>query len=245
MNESRSFPQFCAEVKARYRQRGPTDPKPEFPFCLDDGKGVRSTALDQVRTTLIGLVAILLAIASAITAIFTFGMPLQILGGITALAIVVWWWRARSQRQLGEAWAREAEAWPAALVMAHSSVHEPGPSVVPGVLLVDFGTSPDPARMQQAAQQAFALTEAEQVPASHAPVRDWLRFDMRRAHFDRMKLPRDLAGNDNCWLVSLRFDRAMMPNGYVDRSSWFVAARAGRNESAELLPHAYWTSAAG
>lgn len=244
MNESRSFPQFCAEVRTRYRQRGPDAPKPEFPFCLADGKGGRNTALDQVRTTLLGLLAILLAIASAITAIFTFGLTLQILGGGAALATVVWWLRARSQRQLGEAWLREADAWPGALVMAHSSVLEPGQSVVPGVLLVDFGNAVDPARLEQIAQQVFALVKAEQVPPSHTPVRDWLRDDMQRGHFDRLQLPRDLAGNDSSWLVSLRMNRAMMPNGYVDRRLWFVAARAGRNESAELLPHSYWAAAA-
>lgn len=59
----------------------------------------------------------------------------------------------------------------------------------------------------------------------------------------RLRVPRDLAGNDTSWLVSLRFDRKMMPNGYVDRSVWFVKARADRNESAEILPHSYWANA--
>lgn len=74
-------------------------------------------------------------------------------------------------------------------------------------------------------------------------MRDWLLAGMQRADFGRVKVPQDLAGNDTSWLVSLRLDRKSMPNGHLDRPLWFVLARADRDESAELLPHAYWADA--
>jgi hypothetical protein len=234
------FPSFCAEVQRRCKAAGPTDASPEHPFCLDGGNGVRIDAMAQLRCTLIGALAILLALASAITAIFTFGLTLQVLVGMAAVLTLVWLVLSSRQRRLGAAWQREATAWPAALVMAHHSVHEPGESIVPGAMLVDFGPSPDPDRLQRAAKAAFELAEKDSLPAAHTAVRDWLRLEMQRARFGRIRLPRDLAGNDTCWLVSLRFDRKMMPAGHVDRSLWFVKARPDRDESAEILPHPYW-----
>jgi len=242
MSSTTDFATFSRQVHERHAAAGPQRARPEHPFCLDDGR-TRLDAMAQLRTTLIGLVAIVCALATAITAIFTFGLTLQILAGLAAVLGVVWFVRNRQAQRLGEAWQREAGAYPAALVMAHNSVHEPGQSIVPGTMLVDFGPSPDAAKLEQVAQQVFALARQDQLPVAHAAVRDWLRTEMGRARFGRLRLPRDLAGNDTSWLVSLRFDRKMMPNGHVDRSIWFVKARPDRDESAEILPHQFWVAA--
>jgi hypothetical protein len=234
---------FCRQVQERHVAAGRERARPEYPFCLDGGNGVRIDAMAQMRTTLIGLGAILLGIAAVITAIFTFGLVLQVLAALVMLLAVVWLVRSAAAKKLGEVWQREAAAYPAALVMAHGSLHEPGPSVAPGVMLVDFGMAPDADRMQRVAKAVYELADADHVPVANAPVRDWLRLGMQRARFDRLQVPRDLAGNDTSWLISLRFDRKMMPNGHVDRSLWFVKARPGRDESAELLPHAFWADA--
>jgi len=237
------FATFCRQVQERHAAAGQDHPRPDYPCCLDGGNGVRIDAMAQVRTTLIGLLAILLTIAAAITAIFTFGLGLQITAALAALLGIVWFVRNAAMKKLGETWQAEATAWPAALVMANGSLFEPGPSMAPGVLLVDFGLAPAAERMQSVAKVIGALASQEQVPAAQAPIRDWLRLGSQRARFDRLQVPRDLAGNDTSWLVSLRLDRKMMPNGHLDRSVWFVKARPGRDESAELLPHAFWADA--
>jgi hypothetical protein len=237
------FITFCRQVQERHAAAGADQPRPEYPFCLDGGNGVRIDAMAQVRTTLIGLLAILLTIAAAITGIFTFGLGLQITAALAALLGIVWFVRNAAMKKLGDKWQQEAAAWPAALVIANSSLFEPGPSVAPGVLLVDFGLAPAAERMQAAAKAIGALDAQGSVPAAHAVVRDWLRLGMQRARYDRCQVPRDLAGNDTSWLISLRLDRKMMPNGHLDRSVWFVKARPGRDESAELLPHSLWVDA--
>jgi hypothetical protein len=239
------FATLCRRVQERHAAAGRERDRPEYPFCLDGGNGVRIDAMAQMRTTLIGLGAILLVITAAITAIFTFGLVLQILVVLAVLLGVVWLVRNAAAKQLGEVWQREAAAYPAAVVMAHGSLHEPGPSVAPGVMLVDFGMAPDAARMQRAAKAVHELAAADHVSVVQAPLRDWLQLGMQRARFDRLQVPREVAGNDTSWLISLRFDRKMMPSGHVDRSLWFVKARPGREESAEILPHSFWADAGG
>ncbi|MBL8753332.1 MAG: hypothetical protein JNK15_08535, partial [Planctomycetes bacterium] len=81
-------------------------------------------------------------------------------------------------------------------------------------------------------------------PQVIARIRAWLQTEMQRARFGRIRLPRELAGNDTSWLVSLRLDRTAMPQGHLDRAVWFVKARADRDESCELLHHRYWTEGA-
>jgi hypothetical protein len=239
------FPSFSRSVKQRYETalaKG-TGTRPEPPFCIDAGNGMVFDAMQQVRGTLAGLLTILLAIAAGITAIFTLGVVLWVLLVIMAITLGRWLLHSATSRKLGRNWLQDARPFPAALVMGHNSVLEPGNSIVPGTMLVDFGTTPDPERLQAAAQACFALAKEEEVPAHHRPLRDWLRTEMQRARFRRIQVPKDLVGNDNCWLVSFRFDRKSMPSGYIDRPIWFVLARPQRDESAELLPHEYWVAA--
>ena len=237
------FPAFCRAVQERHRNASPDGPRPEYPFCLDGGNGNRLDAMGQLVTTLVGFVAILLGLASAITTIFTFGLVLLILAGLAALLGLIWFARNAVQKRLGEAWRREARAWPAALVFAHRSVLEPGNSIVPGAMVVDFGLDPDPERLEAAADAARRQLDGDLGSPAHAAVRDWLQLETQRARFGRIRLPKDLAGNETTWLISLRFDRKMMPRGFVDRSRWFVKARADRDESAEILPHRFWAEA--
>lgn len=226
-------------VRRRFAARGADQPQSELPFCIDLGNGRRLDAMRQLRGTLAGLGAIVSSFAAIVTWFFTTGVVLTVMLVVTGITLALWLLHRVRLARAGAAWRREARPFPAALVMAHDSVFEPGPSIVPGVLLVDFGPSPDAERLQRAAEAAFATTEGEP-PPHHRELADWLRADMQRGHFDRIRVPKDLAGNDTCWLVSLRLDRASMPNGHVDRRLWFVLARPDRNESAELLPHVYW-----
>ncbi|MCA8963525.1 MAG: hypothetical protein H6838_07850 [Planctomycetes bacterium] len=240
------FPAFARAVRKRHAEgRADAGPHPEYPFCLQDGDGRRYDAMAQARGTLKGLFAILLGIAAAITAIFTFGVVLWVLAGLFVISLLLWLLHDRTLRRLGEEWRRQAEAYPAALVMVNSSAMQPGRSIVPGSMLVDFGDRPDVERLERAAHRVFELTEQEHVPAAHAPLRDWLVTEMQRARFGRLHLPASLAGSDDCWLVSLRFDRNMMPQGFVDRSLWFVAARRDRDESCEIAPSRYWAGETG
>lgn len=240
------FPSFARAVRERHAQgRADSGPHPEYPFCLHAGHGKRYDAMAQLRGTLAGLVTIVLGIAAAIAAIFTAGVVLIVLAVLFGIALLLWLLHRATLRRLGAQWRQEAEAFPAALVMVNNSAMHPGESVVPGAMLVDFGERPDVERLERAARRLFELTEQEHVPAAHAPLRDWLLTEMQRARFGRLRVPAELAGDDDCWLVSLRFDRKMMPQGFVDRSLWFVAARRDRDESAEIAPHRYWAGEAG
>lgn len=242
MNDSSPrFAAHCARVADHYARAGSDRTDPGIPFCIDGGNGTRLTAMQQVRCTLSGFLAIVLGVTTAITAIFTVGIVLMVLAALTIAATLYWLVVSSRWRRLGRSWQDEARAWPATVVMAHHSVHEPGNSIVPGAMLVDFGPNPDAERMEEAAEAVFALAQNDSVPASHLALRDWLRTEMQRARFGRIRVPRDLAGNDTTFVVSLRFDRAMMPAGHVDRRHFFVKARADRDESAEILPHRYWT----
>lgn len=245
VDQQPDFPAFSRDIRQRYETalaKG-TGARPEAPFCIDAGNGRVFDAMQQVRGTLAGLLAIVLSIASGITAIFTQGTVLWVMLAITALALGRWLLHRATSRRLGSSWLQGARPFPAALVMGHNSVLEPGNSIVPGTMLVDFGGTPNPERMQAAAQACFALAQAEEVPAHHRAVREWLRTEMQRARFRRIQVPKDLVGSDSCWLVSFRFDRKSMPKGYIDRPIWFVLARPQRDESAELLPHEYWVAA--
>lgn len=139
--------EVTAAARRRYAARGPEQPQPELPFCIDLGNGRRFDAMRQLRGTLCGLLAVLLLLAAGITAIFSTGVAMQVLLGAGALAMVLWLLYRTGLKRAGSGWRREAQPFPAALVMAHSSVYEPGPSIVPGVLLVDFGSTPDTERM--------------------------------------------------------------------------------------------------
>lgn len=246
MNEKgpTDFPTFLRSVRERYSAalRSGNGRQPELPFCLDDG-GRTIDAMRQLRGTLAGFFAIVFAVAAGITAIFTLGVVLWVLLGICAVALLAWLVLGTALRAAGRRWRSEATPFPAAFVMAHGSVLQPGNSIVPGTLLVDFGANPDPDRLVAAGQAAGELGGREDLPAALVPVRQWLQTEMQRARFGRIRLPKEIAGSDDCWLVSLRFDRASMPKGFVDRPLWFVLARHGRMESAELLPHEHWVAA--
>ena len=237
MSEAQDFAAFCRSVQERY-SAAQDGPHPEFPFCLVSDAGTRIDALQQVRGTLAGLLAILLGLAAAITAIFTQGLALMIVGGLFGLTLLLWLLHRARMNKAGGEWLRSARTYPAALIMANDSVLEPGESIVPGALLVDFGERPDPARMQEAGEAIFDL--ADQETPSHPEIRDWVQTEMRRALYGRIRIPSAIAGNDTSWAVSLRLDRNMMPKGHIDRRIWFVLARPDRDESAEILHHKFW-----
>lgn len=239
-----NFASQCADVRNRYQQAKADDssPRPEYPFCLVRDSGQRIDAMQQLRGTLAALLAMVFAIASAITALFTVGIGLWVVAAIAGIALVMWLLHRRRLDGAGKEWLQQARPYPAALIMAEGSLHRPGDSVVPGALLVDFGDTPDPDRLREAAEALYDLTDQDDLPPAHAAVREWLHTEMGRARYGRRRAPSDLTGNDSCWLVSLRLDRAMMPKGFLDRALWFVLARPDRSESAELLPPTYWAA---
>ena len=237
MSEAHDFPAFCRSVQERY-SAAKDGPHPEHPFCLVTDGGTRIDAMQMVRGTLAGLLAILLGLAAAITAIFTQGTVLMVIGGLFAFAMLLWLLHRARMSKAGGEWLRAGRVYPAALIMANDGVLEPGESIVPGALLVDFGERPDPERMTEAGEAIFDLAEEESV--SHPEIRDWVRSEMERARYGRIRIPSSIAGNETCWAVSLRLDRNMMPKGFIDRRIWFVLARPDRDESAEILHHKFW-----
>ncbi|MBL8753948.1 MAG: hypothetical protein JNK15_11680, partial [Planctomycetes bacterium] len=87
MPATRSFPEFCAEVRERYAKAGAGRIDPELPFRMCDEHGA---SFDPVTNLLLAAGAILLALAAAITAIFTTGLVFQALAGLTVVLFVVW-----------------------------------------------------------------------------------------------------------------------------------------------------------
>jgi len=233
---------ICRRLSDRHAEAlgDPEQPQPDPPFCIDCGNG-RMLGVDwQLRGDLALFAMLLLVLACLVTLILTRGPLLWSLAGLTALATMYFVWHRGRLRTAGAHWLQQAQVCPAAVVMAHHSLFEPGSSTMPGAMLVSFAAEPDADRLQAAARLVFALLRDRAPPPRLQPLREWLVASTRRQHYDRLRVPRELAGDDHTFLIGLRLDRELMPHGYLDRKLWFVLARPDRNESVELLPYQYW-----
>ena len=60
--------------------------------------------------------------------------------------------------------------------------------------------------------------------------------------FDRVHVPRALAGNDDTWITMAAISRDELPGGILSRKLQPLMARPGHSESVQLVPCSFWPS---
>ena len=235
IDEHRSWLQDLRRRVAELR----SNPNHQFintPISVDRGSGV---AVDTSVEGVALLVLILFMLIAGVVLVFTQGVLFWVAGGLALFAGVFWVLLImRTRKPLAE-WQRSCEVYGAALVMANSALFQEGKMDLPGLMVVSFADLEhgDHERLAACAERVYALLERnpQQLNGEENAVRDWVGD--QRAHYDRLKVPVALAGDDSTWLVGMRLSRRAMRLGKLDQKMWPVLARPGRNESAELLPH--------
>lgn len=191
-----------------------------------------------------------LLLATLVTALFTWGPVLWVLGGVTVAAALAARWGVRRHSEPMQRWHSEAQVLAAAVVQADDSLF--GPAEVgedceqggPGVLLVTFdeGLARDPRRLCELAARLFELKTRDESTLGE-PERALRRFLWEElagtAGLRRVEVPPALAGAPRTYLVEVSYLRSAMPEGFLHRRLWLALGRE-RAESVVLAPLELW-----
>lgn len=178
-------------------------------------------------------------------------------GVLAGLLVVTLIMRALYQRREKpmKTWREQAKVIWGAWVYANTNLFENNEVPVANAAFVfsfDEALGADPDALEALAKRCFEIHaqegQADQGVRELADRLDGWSKDRAPGDphtFDRVQVPRYLAGNDDTWLTMAAISRDELPGGVLERRLLPLMARPGHSESVQVVPYTFWPEHAG